>query len=162
MQPTHAKWEHVSPILESTERMPAANGLVDGHHLTNGEVNSTANGDDIALGTSQSQMSNGNTVFTEVPAVISRNFTVVDLHFDAPPISGIGYPGPDGSIEDPTSGSNGLSTVSQDLIDELPSDCRAAFEEARDTELRWKQQWAQEAYSGQRGCLKIGFNGYPV
>ena len=49
-----------------------------------------------------------------------------------------------------------------DILDELPEDCRKAFESARAAEVGWKQQWGTEAQSGMRGGLRIGFSGYPV
>ncbi|KAF2167816.1 hypothetical protein M409DRAFT_21963 [Zasmidium cellare ATCC 36951] len=153
MQPTHAKWEYIPPGSDGAEKKPTTNSLPNGHQ-PNGTSDDTHKTMDVD--TSQDP-----TIFTKVPPVISRNFTIIDTVYTAP-ISNAGYPGPDGHVEDPTSGPNGLSTVSQELIDELPADCRAAFEEARATELRWKGRWGTEVSSGQRGCLKIGFNGYPV
>ncbi|KAI5360470.1 Putative chromatin-remodelling complex, RSC SWI/SNF subunit Rsc7/Swp82 [Septoria linicola] len=148
MQPTHAKWEYIQPGEDSPEDIPMENGLTNGH----------TNGEDVSM----KETTKEETIFTKVPPVISRNFKVIDTVYKAPPISHAGYPGPDGHVEDPTSGPNGLSTVSQELIDELPPDCRVAFEAARATELQWKRQWGTEASSAQRGHLKIGFNGYPV
>lgn len=154
MQPTHAKWEYIPPGADGPEKKPLTNGLPNGHH-PNGTSEHSKDAMDV-------DTSHESTLFTKVPPVISRNFTIIDTLYTAPPISNAGYPGPDGHVEDPTSGPNGLSTVSQELIDELPTDCRAAFEEARATELGWKRKWGTEANSGQRGSLKIGFNGYPV
>ncbi|KAF7192248.1 Chromatin structure-remodeling complex subunit rsc7 [Pseudocercospora fuligena] len=143
MQPTHAKWEYIPPDDERPSKRRLTNGVANGD-LTNGH---------------HEEDQDPNSLFAPVPAVISRNFQVIDTVYTAPPISNAGYPGPDGHVEDPTSGPNGLQTVSQDLIDELPEDCRRAFEEARATEMQWKKQWGTEA---NRGTLKIGFSGYPV
>jgi chromatin structure-remodeling complex protein RSC7 len=148
MQPTHAKWEQIHPESAVAESKRLTNGLTNGHH--------GANDTDATTG------SQDPTIFSKVPSVISRNFTVIDTVYQAPPISGAGYPGPDGHVEDPTSGPNGLSSVPDSLLDELSAECRAAFEEARAAETRWKRQWGTEAHSGQRGLLKIGFSGYPV
>lgn len=165
MQPTHARWEQVPSEDLPAQRNPPQlmNGLTNGHPLPNGTANADDHGDSMEvedLPRSQDQFAP--TIFSDVPAVISRNFTVVDTHFTAPPLSGIGYPGPDGHVADFASGPNGLSTVPDDVADELPEDCRRAFEEAKKTELAWKRQWGTEAQSGARGSLKIGFNGYPV
>lgn len=142
MQPTHAKWEHITAE-------PAASETTS--HLTNGHNHDAM------------EVDNGTpTVFSKVPAVISRNFTVIDTAFSSAPLSNAGYPGPDGHVFDPSSGPNGLSTVSQDLIEELPEECRKAFMEARDLEVGWKHSWGTEAKSCQRTGLKIGLNGYPV
>jgi chromatin structure-remodeling complex protein RSC7 len=89
---------------------------------------------------------------------------VVDTSFIAPALTTGGYPGPDGPVQDPTSGSNGLSTIPDELIAELPEDCRREFERAREEERLWKEQWGNEGRSGCRpgGGLKIGFVGMPV
>lgn len=154
MQPTHAKWEYVPPNSEDHDQKHLTNGLPNGHAANGDEELDSAM--DIDAPPEKS------TMFSKVPPVISRNFTVVDTVFNAPPISNAGYPGPDGHVVDPTSGPNGLSTISQDLVDELPPECRAAFEAAKAQEVAWKKSWGTEATSGQRGSLKIGFNGYPV
>lgn len=144
MQPTHAKWEQIppQPATESSQQQ----------HLTNGSSAHPPN----------DSPSTEPTIFSPVPPVVSRNYAVIDTTYTAPPISNAGFPGPDGTITDPTSGSQGLSSIPSDILDELPEDCRQAFETARAAEVGWKQQWGTEAQSGMRGGLKIGFSGYPV
>lgn len=144
-QPTHAKWEQIPPPSQTESTLQITNGA-DGADSTE------------AQSTSQQQP----TKFSDVPPVVSRNYAVVDTAYTAPPISSVGFPGPDGAITDPTSGAQGLSNVSADIVDELPEDCRKAFEEAKAAELGWKQQWGTEGDSAMRGGLKIGFSGYPV
>ena len=141
MQPTHAKWEQIPP--QPTADSPK-------QHLTNGSTHTNG------------EPASEPTIFPAVPPVVSRNYAVIDTTYTAPPISNAGFPGPDGTITDPTSGSRGLSTISSDILDELPEDCRQAFEAARAAEVGWRQQWGTEAQSGMRGGLKIGFSGYPV
>jgi chromatin structure-remodeling complex protein RSC7 len=150
MQPTHVKWEEVPAEPPTGQPKHLANG-----HLPNGDSEH-----DSAM--DMDTKPNPSTIFTPVPPIVSRNFTVIDTVFKAPPISNAGYPGPDGHVLDPTSGPNGLAGVSQDLLDELPPACRLAFEQAREEELRWKRQWGTETQSGLRGTLKIGYHGYPV
>lgn len=133
-QPTHVKWEQVSDAAPDT--------MVNGH--TNGVHDSE------------------DSIFKPLPPQLTNSFTVVDITYKAPPISNIGYPGPDSMILDSTSGTNGLAGIADDIVDELPADCRLAFEQARDTERHWKNQWSTEARSALRGDLKIGFVGYPV
>ena len=144
MQPTHAKWEQIPPQHPTESSQP----------LTNGSAHT--NGDHPMTTDSQP------TIFSSVPPVVSRNYAVIDTTYTAPPISNAGFPGPDGTITDPTSGTQGLSSIPSDILDELPEDCRQAFEAARAAEVGWKQQWGTEAQSGMRGGLKIGFSGYPV
>jgi chromatin structure-remodeling complex protein RSC7 len=154
MQPTHAAWEYIEP--SSTQRTFLREGAQDGNLLTNGDANGSHHDNAAHSGSAQS------TIFSDVPAVVSRNFTVTDIVYQAPPIDGASGPGPDGLMDASSFGPSGLSGIGQDLVDELPEDCRAAFEAARNTETRWRQQWGTEAHSSQRGALKIGFNGYPV
>lgn len=146
MQPTHAKWEQV----------PAQTSIDSTRHLTNGTAHT--NGDHMNVDSQQ----NPPTLFSEVPPVVSRNYAVIDTAYTAPPFSNAGFPGPDGAVTDPTSGTQGLSSIPSDLLDELPEECRKAFEQAKAAEVGWKQQWGTEAESGMRQALKVGFSGYPV
>ena len=155
MQPTHAKWEQIPPTSQSGSTPQLANGTAH----TNGNSNSDPMSLDLP---NSSQTPQQPTIFAPVPPVVSRNYAVIDTAYTAPPISAAGFPGPDGSITDPTSGSQGLSQIPQDLLDELPEDCRRAFESARAAEVGWKKQWGSEGDSCLRGGLKIGFSGYPV
>jgi len=163
MQPTHAKWEQIPPPAAVSEHKQLANGLSSTHHSANGAPDAVDHDDltDVEMIPRAPEPSQP-TVFSDVPAVISRNFAVIDTEYTAPPVLGAGYPGPDGNIMDATSGPNGLDSIADDIVDELPEDCRRAFEEAKRGELRWKKQWGAEAQSGLRGDLRIGFNGYPV
>ena len=161
MQPTHAKWQQVPQPTTGAraEQKRLTNGLPNGH-LTNGD---TVHHDDDAMEVDHSHESSSKpTIFSDVSAKVSRNFTVVDTVFNAPPSNQPGYPGPDGHIEDLAAGPNGLSSVPDDLLDELPEDCRRAFEDARKTEAAWKKGWGTEMQSAMRGDLKVGMNGYPV
>jgi chromatin structure-remodeling complex protein RSC7 len=157
MQPTHARWEQVPPPDRSSDMKALTNGLTNGHH-TNGTSENPADPDTMDT----SEATGHSTIFTPIPSLISRNFVAVDTHFTSPPISNAGYPGPDGAITDPTSGPNGLTSIPDDVIDELPEECRKAFEEARRTEVEWKKYWGTEAQSALRADLKVGFSGYPV
>lgn len=100
------------------------------------------------------------TIFPSVPSVVARNFLVTDTVFASAPIHNPGVPGPDGDVAD--LGGNGLTGISADLIDELPDDCRAAFESAVRAERKWKRSWGNESSDKMRGALRIGFNGFPV
>ncbi|KAK4893512.1 chromatin structure-remodeling complex subunit RSC7 [Elasticomyces elasticus] len=151
MQPTHVKWEQIPPPSANTPRQQR---LTNGHsHATNGSSNVDVDG---------RPNSADSTIFNPVPAVISCNFAILDTHFTAPSLTSHGYPGPDSEILDPNSGPNGLSSISDDILGELPEDCRRAFEQVRKEEQRWKTSWGAEGESGLRGHLRVGLNGYPV
>lgn len=156
MQPTHARWEQIPPPGDSHtsyDQKLLTNGLPNGDHK-------------LPNGTSEHEPQAQPTIFASISPIISRNYTVVDTVYDAPPISHAGYPGPDGDVEDLASGPNGLGSISDELVQELPVECRAAFEEARRREREWKTGWGRERERGDngalRGELKIGLNGYPV
>lgn len=170
MQPTHARWEQVPSASAMSDENALTDGLANGNHkLTNGTNGSAAHlSDDFdtAMETEEipraSEVPPQTSIFSDVPRPISRNFAVIDTHYVARPHHTTGYPGPDGAIMDAASGSNGLSSIPDDIADELPEDCRRAFEEAKRMEMSWGKQWGTEARSALRGDLRIGFNGYPV
>ena len=163
MQPTHVRWERVTTPATNLDDEPSTNGLTNGHALTNGATNHDdhENAMDVEE-VPRSQEITHPTIFNSISPAVARNFAVVDTHYTAPPISNAGYPGPDGHILDPTSGPNGLASISSDLLDELSEDCRRAFEEARRVENGWKRQWGSEAQSTLRQGLTIGFSGWPL
>jgi len=135
MQPSHVRWENIS---SPSERLAEQNG---------------------PLATSTDNFSDP-TIFSHVSPVVARNFLVTDTVFTCAPIHNPGVPGPDGDVSD--IGGNGLTGISADLIDELPEDCRAAFDEALRAEREWKRGWATEGSDKMRSGLRIGFNGFPV
>jgi chromatin structure-remodeling complex protein RSC7 len=149
-QPTHVKWEELTPESNGHSPPKQTNGI---SQLTNGVHHVNLNG--TAL-----QPAPIHTIFTPIPQVVSRNFLVVDTKFEAPPISGLGIPGPDGDVLDV--GPNGLPDVTEEMLAELPPDCRKALMDAKAKEAEWKQRWSNEVQDGARGKLKIGFLGYPV
>ena len=87
--------------------------------------------------------SNELTVLPKLESVYARNFRIHDLCLESAPDSTLGPPGLD---DDPTS----LMNVSRDVLDELPPECRAAFDEARGREVEWKSKWLTEATDGLR------------
>ncbi|KAF2097005.1 nuclear localization protein [Rhizodiscina lignyota] len=145
MQPTHAKWVEVAADEDQTNgtKLPTngTNGVtngVNGHHAPSPE----------------------NSRFAPVPPVVARNYLVVDTHFESPAAPGQGIPGADGGFIDV--GTNGLSDVPEDVLGELPPECREAFEQAKREELGWKDKWGTEMRDGMRSELQIGYMGYPV
>jgi chromatin structure-remodeling complex protein RSC7 len=148
MQPTHVKWEELSKSDYSI--LHVSNGVSE---LTNGVHQVNLNGTHI-------EANQPSTTFSSVSPVVSRNFLVVDTKFESPPIPGLGIPGPDGDVLDV--GPNGLPNVTDEILAEMPQDCRKALLEAKAEEQQWKQKWGTEVEHGARGQLKIGFLGYPV
>lgn len=72
----------------------------------------------------------------------------------------MGIPGPDGDAMDV--GGNGLEGVAQEVVDELPEECRREFDEVVRREREWKGKWRGEGQDGMRGGLRIGYAGFPV
>jgi chromatin structure-remodeling complex protein RSC7 len=129
MQPTHARWEQIDDNeVEANSRL--ATGHTEDHE--DGEEKS---------------------IFTPVKPIYSKNFLVVDTVYESALAVGLGVPGPDGDTYD--LGFNGLSSVSDDIKDELPPECRKAFEEALEKELQWKSKWGTETQFGHRRAPKI-------
>jgi len=91
------------------------------------------------------------TILAKLEPVYARNFRIHDLCLESAPDSSLGPPGLD---EDPTS----LMSVPRDVLDELPLDCRAAFEEARGREIEWKSKWLTEATDGMRAKFTPSMN----
>ncbi|KAK7512544.1 nuclear localization protein-like protein NPL6 [Phyllosticta citriasiana] len=144
MQPTHARWEQL---------------LVENGEAVQEDVSNQTNGVNGINGTNHVQKALGST-FGKIPPVVSRNFLVVDTHFQSAPMTGLGVPGPDGDFRDV--GINGLPEPSEDILEELPEECRNALQEAKEKEHEWKSSWSTEAVDGCRNQLKIGFLGVPV
>jgi chromatin structure-remodeling complex protein RSC7 len=152
-QPTHAKWEEV-PATSS--------GVFDYHtnsYITNGVAELTNGVQDVSLEKSTVEHKN-ETIFTPVPPIVSRNYLVVDTYLSSAPVTGMGIPGPDGDFYD--TGVNGLPDVHEDILAELPMECRQALEDAKRSEREWKNQFSTEMVDGLRTKLKIGFSGVPV
>lgn len=126
MQPTHARWENIE-----RER---GNGDEDAQRkLVNG-TNGAEHDIDEEL----------SSIFQKLSPVYPRNFMINDLTLESAPQSRFGPPGLD---NDPQS----LSSLPQDVLDELPADCRQALDEAKEQEVLWKSQWSTESTDGKRG-----------
>lgn len=96
------------------------------------------------------------TIFPPVKPSISRNFLVMDTHFEAPPagVSSAAYDVPfrtsladyeASAAADFLSPFRGLRAVPDDVRDLLPEECRRAFDEARAKEDGWFSRWGNEA-----------------
>ncbi|PNS13736.1 Chromatin structure-remodeling complex subunit rsc7 [Sphaceloma murrayae] len=104
--------------------------------------------------------SDSDSPFPALPSTIPSSHLVVDLLLATPPDNHVGIPGPDGDAWD--IGGNGLSGVPMDVRDELPDECRRAFDEAVRREEAWKAGWRGEDRDGWRGQLRVGYAGFPV
>lgn len=132
MQPTHARWE-VAP----DEADEAANGV---NRIS---LNFHSHDDDARLDDTKSV-----SIFAPVKPIYARNFLIVDTVYENPSSSHLGVPGPDGADYD--LGFNGLSSVSDDVLNELPLECRKAFDEALAKEKEWKHRWGTETLDSKR------------
>ncbi|KAF2665373.1 hypothetical protein BT63DRAFT_428339 [Microthyrium microscopicum] len=141
-QPTHVKWEQLPSAGNEITQLQITNGVNGTSDLTNGHSEGITSG------------------FSPVPDIISRNFIVTDTVFKAPPIAGASIPGPNSSLYDLNP--NGLPEITDELLEDLPEECRQALVEAKKEDDEWKSNWGTEAEDGLRGHLKIGFLGFPV
>lgn len=157
MQPTHCRWEHVGPDSSSKGLSAAVDDTESGPDLgleahpaaTKKDSPST----DLAI-EPQNQPAQQPTVFPPVPALVARNYAVVDTYYESPPMSGLGVPGPDRRSYDV--GPPGLLDVADDVVALLPEDCRRPFLEAREQERRWVERWGTEARDKLRRQPHVG------
>ncbi|KAL7628390.1 chromatin structure-remodeling complex subunit RSC7 [Parahypoxylon ruwenzoriense] len=82
--------------------------------------------------------------FPPLDPKIPHNFKVVDAYMETPPacLSSAVYEQREvpGFLAD----FRGLGTVSKDILEELPAECREAFDKALDKENAWKLKWGPE------------------
>lgn len=126
MQPTHARWETTereSADEQNNELKAAVHGVNEGEYDVDQELSS---------------------IFKKLDPVYPRNFMIQDLSLEGAPESKFGPPGCD---YDPQS----LSNLPRAILDELPGECRQAFEEARRQEMSWRSRWNTENTDGKRG-----------
>ncbi|KAI0020519.1 chromatin remodelling complex Rsc7/Swp82 subunit-domain-containing protein [Xylariomycetidae sp. FL0641] len=90
------------------------------------------------------------TRFPPLDPKIPRNFTVVDTYMETPPtgISAAVYE----KREVPVflADFQGLGAVSSDILDDLPPECRQAFDKAVSEEKAWKSKWGPEKVMAHR------------
>lgn len=141
MQPTHARWERVSPT-SNVVRTDADRDLTNGSKYTAG----------LTEGRDQSN----HTIFHDIPAVFTRNFMITDTYYTTPSASVLGYPGPDADLLDV--GPGGLTQMPEHAGADLPEDCRLSFDQAKMKEREWKESWATEHSDGARAWLDITYN----
>lgn len=148
MQPTHARWEQLPNSLVTSKTLRRNSAEEGGASVTYQSLRSEGQDNDHAPVIE--------TIFQDVPSVFSRNFMIADIYYTNPPLSGLGFPGPDEEVLDVNAG--GLSHIPDQVLAELPDRCRPAFEEARSEEMKWKANWGGEATDRARGQLRISYN----
>ncbi|KAI3331429.1 hypothetical protein HD806DRAFT_477324 [Xylariaceae sp. AK1471] len=102
------------------------------------------------MDSSASADSNDNPRFPSLDPRIPRNFTVIDTYMESPPagISSAVYE----QREVPTflAEFQGLGAISSDILDDLPPECRDAFDKALEKEKAWKATWGSEQVMAHR------------
>ena len=86
------------------------------------------------------------TLLPKLDAVYARNFRIHDVILETAPDSILGNPGVGHDESD-------LKSIPSHILDELPQDCRAAFQQAQKREVEWKTRWQTEAKDGRRACF---------
>ncbi len=141
MQPTHAYWEQLS-TTSGTQIVPQSSPGQEGDKENDGDSDVIPPPD---------------TIFSSVPPALARNFFITDTYYLSPPQSGLGIPGPDEAVLDIDP--EGLTHVHEEVIAELPEECRRAFDAARSQEAKWKATWDQGRIGQAKAELRISYNG---
>ena len=92
--------------------------------------------------------------FSKLDPVYGRNYRIHDLCMESAPESRFPEPGLG-------PGNPGLAGVSQDVLAELPTECRAAFDAAAEREMGWRSKWLNESVDGHRGHILTSVEWYP-
>ncbi|KAI1334925.1 chromatin remodelling complex Rsc7/Swp82 subunit-domain-containing protein [Xylariaceae sp. FL0016] len=82
--------------------------------------------------------------FPPLNPTIPRNFTVLDTYMESSPAGIAPAVYEKGEVSDLLKDFQGLGAVSDDIMAELPPDCRKAFDEALNKENAWKARWGPE------------------
>lgn len=155
MQPSHARWERLPPpdprvATKLTKEMSTLS-------LTNGAEEEEPTTESDAQDDKTTEETTNDSIFSTIPYAFSRRFAIHDVHYETPPYSNMGIPGPDGDVHD--LGSNGIIStanlsypefVSPEILAELPADCKEALVEAAAREWEWKSKWHSEVGDGAR------------
>ncbi|KAF1814811.1 hypothetical protein P152DRAFT_471478 [Eremomyces bilateralis CBS 781.70] len=151
-QPTHVRWQQVNTDAAELDAIAGVTNGVNGAHNGDGhemEIDGEVRRDLVA------------SRFPPPTQKIARNFIVVDTEMRSPLMAGFGPPGSD-TVQGHPDYAKSLSAVPDDVLAELPPDCRQAFDEAKSKERDWMRQWGREKDDGMRGHLRIGYTGFPV
>lgn len=88
------------------------------------------------------------TVFPPLSVRLAHNFSVVDTYYETS-TAGVISAADDGTA-DFLAPFNGLGSVSDEMRDLLPLECRKAFDAARDGEASWRSNWGPESEKASR------------
>ncbi|KAL4880061.1 chromatin remodelling complex Rsc7/Swp82 subunit-domain-containing protein [Aspergillus karnatakaensis] len=153
MQPSHARWERLPPpdprsankLTKEMSTLTLSNGTIEENAQLATEIDETKSDEENP------------TIFSAIPAALSRRFAILDVQTESAPYSNMGIPGPDGDVHD--LGANGLISVanpkhpefvSPEILEELPAECKEALIEAASHEWEWKSRWCSEVDNGAR------------
>lgn len=177
MQPTHARWERVPPpdprvasrLAQGLSSLSLANdGDNDDKNNNKNEpqpeepTHEDTEPKENAPEDTTTAAENQPTVppvspFPTVPVPLSRRFAIHDIHYETPPSSNLGIPGPDGDVHD--LGPNGLLSmanprypefVGPEVLAELPPECKKALLDSAAREWEWKSKWGSEEVDAAR------------
>ncbi|KAI4157678.1 MAG: hypothetical protein L6R39_000630 [Caloplaca ligustica] len=126
MQPTHARWE---PCDSSDGSSP-----------------------DKAM----EQDKRVDSRFPRIPSILRRNFLISDTYYVSPPVTGLGFPGPDGDYLDV--GPPGLAATAESVAAAMTPECLAALKSVGQEARQWKEAWQGEGGDGARAQLRITYN----
>ncbi|KAL4896532.1 chromatin remodelling complex Rsc7/Swp82 subunit-domain-containing protein [Aspergillus ambiguus] len=168
MQPTHARWERLPPpdprvaakLTKDMSTLSLTNGVDANDAAAVVAEERTETAEPVASvedGTQSQTEETRESIFSDIPAALSRRFAITDIYYETPPYSNMGVPGPDGDVHD--LGTNGLVStanathpefVSPEILEELPAECKEALVDAAAREWEWKAKWRREVTDGAR------------
>ncbi|KAL4811517.1 chromatin remodelling complex Rsc7/Swp82 subunit-domain-containing protein [Aspergillus unguis] len=173
MQPTHARWERLPPpdprgdakLTKEMSTLTLTNGVAEDG---NAHAEPAPEAETQAENPDSKPDEENPTIFSAIPATLSRRFAVLDVQTESPPFSNMGIPGPDGDVHD--LGANGLISVANpkypefvnpEILDELPPECKEALIEAASHEWQWKSKWCSEQDDGARTAPRKSYAWFP-
>lgn len=167
MQPTHARWEHLPPADSR-----AASKLTKGLSTLTLDANETTQPEpepEPEPTLESDKPNDSSTTTTSIPAALTRRFAIHDTHYESPPYSNQGLPGPDGDVLD--LGANGLVSIAgsppvpefaaPEILAELPPECKEALVDAAAREWQWKAKWRSEVDDGRRAQPLKSYSWFP-
>lgn len=173
MQPTHARWERVSPIPASAPTELATNmnslNLSNGGSPSSHENHTSHETQELHEPTTgETSTERPATIFPSLPAHLHDRYVIQDVVYESPPYSNMGIPGPDGDVHD--IGPNGLVTVANpehpefmtpEILELLPPECKEALVDVATQEVEWKSKWTTETTDGERTQPTKSYAWYP-